>query len=62
MMQIQHIVTADDPFGEPWPPSDAGLWCVVRRVRGFTIWRSIQLASEPPPSNAQSICGSKSER
>ena len=41
MMQIRRIVTADDPLGEPWPPCDAGLWCVVRRLCGFTMWRAI---------------------
>jgi hypothetical protein len=36
---IQHIITADDPFGEPWPPD--GLCSIVRRAHGFTLWRRI---------------------
>jgi hypothetical protein len=40
---IQHIVTADDPLGEPWPPD--GLCSIVRRARGFTLWRRIFLQS-----------------
>jgi hypothetical protein len=36
---IQHIITADDPFGEPWPPD--GFCSVVRRARGFTLWRRV---------------------
>jgi hypothetical protein len=44
---------------EPWPPSSTDIWHIVRRNYGFTVCRSIQLASEPPPANAQSICGGK---
>jgi hypothetical protein len=33
---VEHVITADDPFGEPWPPNAAGPWVVVARVRGFT--------------------------
>jgi hypothetical protein len=40
---IEHIITADDPFGEPWPPD--GFCSVVRRARGFTLWRRISLQS-----------------
>jgi hypothetical protein len=40
---IQHIITADDPFGEPWPPD--GLCSIVRRARGFTLWRRVSLQS-----------------
>jgi len=36
---VEHVITADDPFGEPWPPNAAGPWLVVARVRGFTKWR-----------------------
>jgi hypothetical protein len=40
---IQHIITADDSFGEPWPPDS---FCsVVRRTRGFTLWRRFFLTS-----------------
>jgi hypothetical protein len=41
-MKIIHAVTADDPFGEPWPPYSDDIWHVVRRSRGFTVWRAIQ--------------------
>jgi hypothetical protein len=36
---VEHVITADDPFGEPWPPNAAGPWIVVARARGFTKWR-----------------------
>jgi len=38
-----HAVTADDPFGELWPPSSADTWHVVRRINGFTVWRAIPI-------------------
>jgi hypothetical protein len=41
--RVEHVVTADDPFGEPWPPD--GLCSVVRRVRGFTLWRRLSFKS-----------------
>jgi hypothetical protein len=43
-IKIIRVITADDPFGCPWPPSDGNaVWTVVRRTRGFTLWRSIQI-------------------
>jgi hypothetical protein len=42
---IQHVITADDPFGEPWPPD--GSCSIVRRARGFTLWRRIFLSAFP---------------
>ena len=47
---IEHVVTADDPFGEPWPPD--GLCSIVRRARGFTLWRRIFLTS---PADAGAV-------
>ncbi len=41
-LSIQRIITCDDPFGEPCPP--AGSCSVVRRARGFTLWRRLFLA------------------
>jgi hypothetical protein len=38
---VEHLITADDPFGEPWPPNSAGPWIVVACARGFTKWRRI---------------------
>jgi hypothetical protein len=38
---IQHIITCDDPFGDPWPPD--GLCSIVNRARGFTLWRRVGL-------------------
>jgi hypothetical protein len=44
VIQINHILTADDPLGCPWPPSDGhAMWTVVRRTRGFSLWRSIRI-------------------
>jgi hypothetical protein len=40
---IEHLITADDPFGAPWPPD--GVCSIVRRARGFTLWRRIFLSS-----------------
>jgi hypothetical protein len=47
--QINRVLTADDAFGCPWPPSDLDGWTVVRRIRGFTLWRSIKIAQPVPP-------------
>jgi hypothetical protein len=47
---IQHIVTADDPFGEPWPPD--GFCSVVHRARGFTLWRRVISSSPTTPGAA----------
>ena len=58
MIRVIHVITADDPFGEPWPPSSTDNWHVVRRKHGFTKWRAIQVVQpEPPPAGAQSIPG-----
>jgi hypothetical protein len=41
-IKILHVVTADDPFGCPWPPSDGcDGWTIVRQLCGFTLWRQI---------------------
>ena len=40
-MKISQTLTADDCYGQPWPPPGNG-WVVIRRVPGFTLWRSIQ--------------------
>jgi hypothetical protein len=40
---ITNVVTADDPWRQPWPPNEPGLWVVVRRLtRDFTLWRQIR--------------------
>lgn len=41
---VEHVITPDDPLGEPWPPNAAGPWVVVARARGFTKWRHITIA------------------
>jgi len=46
---IEHIITADDSFGEPWPPD--GFCSVVRRTRGFTLWRRV-ISSPTTPGAA----------
>jgi hypothetical protein len=51
-IQINRVVTCDDAFGCPWPPSDGcDGWTVVRRARGFTLWRSIRIVPSVPPSH-----------
>jgi hypothetical protein len=40
---IIHVRTQDNTNGEPWPPDGDGLWSVVRRERGLTVWRHISL-------------------
>jgi len=49
MMKIFHEVTVDDLYGQPWPPPGNG-WVVVRRIPGATLWRLIQIESDPPQS------------
>jgi hypothetical protein len=45
-MAVEHIITADDPFGEPWPPD--GSCSVVHRSYGFTLWRRISIRTTAP--------------
>jgi hypothetical protein len=41
--RFEYVITADDPFHEPWPPD--GACSIVRRARtGFTLWRRLSLA------------------
>ena len=50
MIEILHSFTSDGPDGQPWPPSESdALWAVVRRFDGRTLWRAIQLKSDPMP-------------
>jgi hypothetical protein len=58
-MKIVHAVTADDPTGEPWPPSSTDSWCLVRRLpHDFSLWRAIEIVQpDPPPAAAQSTLG-----
>jgi len=44
-MKVEHVVTADDPFGEPWPPD--GSCSIVHRSHGFTLWRRISIQTSP---------------
>jgi hypothetical protein len=52
VLRIEHVITADDPLGEPWPPD--GSCSIVRRAsNGFTLWRTISFgthASATPPA------------
>jgi len=58
---IEHVVTADDPFGEPWPPD--GSCSIVRRTNnGFTLWRRISqthASALPPAPRGSSLGGSE---
>jgi hypothetical protein len=47
IIAIIRVVTADDPLGEPWPPSTLSTyrWHVARRTQGFTEWRRIELSA-----------------
>jgi hypothetical protein len=56
-MRVLRTITADDPFGEPWPPSSTDIWHVVRRLHGFTLWWSIQIAQSHPLSDAKDHLG-----
>jgi hypothetical protein len=57
-LSITHILTRDDPDGQPWPPADDVMWVVVRSANGFTLWRCISITpSEPPPADARSFSG-----
>jgi len=54
-LAIEHIVTADDPFGEPWPPDGA---CSIVRCssHGFTLWRRIsQTHANASPSAPRAV-------
>jgi hypothetical protein len=51
ILRIEHIVSADDPFGEAWPP-DGSVSIVRRTGHGFTLWRRISLQTTTPPSIA----------
>jgi hypothetical protein len=51
-MKIIRAVTCDDPFGEPWPPHSTHSWHVVLRIRGYTVWRAIEIVQTDPPSPA----------
>ncbi len=55
-LSITYAITADDPDGEPWLPSEGGFWVVTARARGFTKWRRITLQEEEPslPNKVQS--------
>jgi hypothetical protein len=51
-MTVTHVATADDADGQPWPPPDQKMfWVIVRRSAGYTLWRSIQIESDPLPSD-----------
>jgi hypothetical protein len=60
-MQIHHVLTADDPFGCPWPPNngDGAVWAVVRRMRGFTLWRSITVSAAAAVAGTNSFLAAK---
>jgi hypothetical protein len=41
---VEHVITADDPCGEPWPPD--GSVSIVRRLdNGWTVWRRLHLTT-----------------
>jgi hypothetical protein len=51
-MGVIHIATIDTADGQPWPPPDQSmLWVIVRRNAGCTLWRAIQIESDPLPSD-----------
>ena len=51
--KIIRVLTCDDPLGCPWPPSSTDNWHVVRRINGFTVWRSIQIVQQPEPAPSE---------
>jgi len=60
---IEHVVTADDPFGEPWPPD--GACSVMRRAQGFTLWRRFSFKSSsvtPGAASPGTTTASRSDR
>jgi hypothetical protein len=51
---VEHVITADDPCGEPWPPD--GSVSIVRRLNnGWTLWRRLHPpdSTEPSPSRPE---------
>jgi hypothetical protein len=42
---VEHVITADDPFGEPWPP-DGNCSLVRRTANGFSLWRRLRLTEQ----------------
>jgi hypothetical protein len=42
-LRVEYVVTADDPYGEPWPP-DGNCSLVRRAANGFSLWRRLRLA------------------
>jgi hypothetical protein len=46
---IEHSTTADMPDGQALPPfiDDGGVWHLVRRADGHTLWRRISITSAP---------------
>lgn len=49
MIEIVHVITVDNPDGQPWLPNDHNaLWVVVRRADGCRLWRALQLAQVRP--------------
>jgi len=44
-MVIEHAITADDPWHQPWPPNEStGLWVLVRPLpHNFSYWRRITI-------------------
>jgi hypothetical protein len=64
MIEFAHIITADDPFGEPWP-LDGSCSIVRRPSTGFTLWRCIRLsetrAHVTPPASRDSSLGSNED-
>ena len=42
VLVVEYVITADDPFGEPWPPS-RNCSLVRRTTNGFSLWRRLRL-------------------
>jgi len=44
VLVVEHVITADDPFGAPWPPD--GFVSIVRRLdSGWTVWHRLYLTN-----------------
>ncbi len=40
---VIYVRVEDNVDGTCWPPDGDGYWTVVRRERGFTVWRGIEI-------------------
>ena len=53
---VEHVITADDLFGEPWPP-DGDCSLVRRAANGFSLWRRLRLTEHRAVDGRQAAHG-----